>query len=131
MIRSCCERVCNSSTHIPSVKLLHIIQLLGQNPSQGKIKSSLHAVGLSKKDNVDFNELLAVITNVWAEEDTEFELLQAFQKIDKAGNGCIETEEFKRIMLNYGESLTLKELEDMMSMFNTNNHLIYYEGELW
>lgn len=64
-------------------------------------------------------------------EKTELEeIADAFKIFDKNGDGYINEEELKQVMVSLGEQLSPKELEDMMKEADTDGDgLINYQGK--
>jgi calmodulin len=106
-------------------------QLLSQNPSNKQINDALHELGLSGDSivNLTFNDCKDLIWTVWSDSHVGVELRKAFNLIDKNHDGLIDAVEFKELMINYGESVTLGELDEMMKLFDRNHDgKLNYEG---
>ena len=62
-------------------------------------------------------------------EEPEEELKQAFKVFDKDGDGYISADELKEVMKNLGESLSAKEVDDMLKEADINGDgKIDFEG---
>ena len=74
---------------------------------------------------------------IWKEEkidQKQLSLSHAFKKLDQNGNGRIDVDEFKDLMMNKGECLSEKEFDEIMELVDKNNNGqisymgIYYIG---
>ena len=109
---------------------MKLLQLLNQNPTNGQLKTALKEMELSDAPSLSYDEFEGVVWNVWNDSQTENELRDAFKKFDKDGNGFLDFEEFKQVMLSYGEAFTLDELTEMMKLVDVNSdRKIDYEGK--
>lgn len=101
-----------------------VIRAMGQNPSQKDSQQALSKAGLNTKSSLSFEEFKLFAENIWNdEEDESLEniLYSAFKRFDKNQNGSIESSEFRKIMLNYGEPLSSKECDELLMLADVNH----------
>lgn len=111
-----------------------VIRALGQNPSLRDSQQALLKAGISAKSSLTYEELKLYAENIWNDEDDEsFEnlLYSAFKRFDKNQTGLIDFNEFRKIMLNYGEPLSSRECDELMTLADVNHDgKISYLGRL-
>jgi calmodulin len=78
----------------------------------------------------DFRHLMKIIRrDSVRKEDEEKTLRRAFKLFDKDGSGTIDKSELERITTQMGESLSKEELEQMLTLVDTNKDgKIDYDG---
>ena len=123
-------KLSNNEDSLPRDKVIKLAQLIGQNPTFKQMNDAFEACELSDKAELTLDECYAVIWSVWYEIDVDAELREAFSKFDKDRNGFLDKNEFKTAMLSFGETLTEDELNEMLSLVDTNHDgKIDYEGK--
>ena len=105
---------------LPKGKIIDLVRLVGQNPTNELINSALVNCELDNVDELTLENCEALIWSVWYEMDVESELQEAFKKFDKDGNGYLDPTEFKNAMTSYGEALTDEEFDYMMQLVDLN-----------
>ena len=68
---------------------------------------------LENKKEINYEEFLTIINQKDKDVDEEEEVLKAFKVFDKDGNGLININELKDIMLNFGNNWSEEELNEM------------------
>ena len=106
---------------IKSEEALTVIRAVGQNPSQREFKDALNQAKLNNKSTLTYDEFYTFAQIVWEEELAENVLNQAFKKIDTNGNGWIDTNEFRDIMMKSGEPLDQNEFDEIMRLADVNH----------
>ena len=66
--------------------------------------------------SIEFGEFMDLMTREYINYNEEDELMQAFQLIDRDGNGLISEEEIRFFMTSLGETLSASDIEDMISL---------------
>ena len=66
--------------------------------------------------SIEFGEFMDLMTREYINYNEEDELMQAFQLIDRDGNGLISEEEIRFFMTSLGETLSESDIEDMISL---------------
>lgn len=100
---------------------LIVIRAVGQNPSQKEFINALNQANLNNKSTLTYDEFYTFAQIIWEEELAENLLNQAFKKIDSNGNGWIDTNEFRDIMMKSGEPLDQNEFDEIMRLADVNH----------
>ena len=100
---------------------LIVIRAAGQNPSQKEFINALNQANLNNKSTLTYDEFYTFAQIIWEEELAENLLNQAFKKIDSNGNGWIDTNEFRDIMMKSGEPLDQNEFDEIMRLADVNH----------
>ena len=80
---------------------------------------------------IDFEEFLMLMAVKMRDSDPDEEMLEAFRVMDKDSDGVIGHDELKQVMLVLGESLTDREIEEMIGEVDADGDgQITYEGTL-
>ena len=93
----------------------NVMKALGYNLSEKEIT---HLIGENDHDydgKLKYEEVLNMINSRSKEIDTEDELIEAFKIFDKEGKGYIGTDEIKHLLLMIGESMTVEEIEEIIT----------------
>ena len=106
-----------------SIKLILKVDL--DEKSIGKIINEVDEEG----DGIlDFPEFLSLIAKKKINVDFEKELNDTFNSFDESNNGLISAEQLYKIMVKFGENVTLEEVRLLIQEFdNDNDKLINYE----
>ena len=83
--------------------------------------SALSQANLNNKSALTYDEFYTFAQIIWEEELAENVLNQAFKKIDSNGNGWIDTNEFRDIMMKSGEPLDQNEFDEIMRLSDVNH----------
>jgi calmodulin len=74
-------------------------------------------IGLNNKVRggmVDFKKFLNILQNQLDTQDSENDLIQEFSKLDGEGKGKIKESDLRKLMSDYENALTNKEMEEIM-----------------
>jgi Ca2+-binding EF-hand superfamily protein len=109
---------------------MKLVQLVGQNPTKKQMNDALESCSLTHAKELTLQNCEAIVWSVWYEMDVEAELRSAFSKFDKDQNGYLDANEFKSVMLSYGEKLSNDEFKELMKLVDLNHDgKIDYEGK--
>ena len=100
---------------ISAKELANVMEtLVGQKPSMDEITSMIKEVDLNSDSKIELGEFIQLILKNSPDTETEKEVINAFRVFDKEGNGLINTEELKHIMMTIGDKMTEDEAEEMI-----------------
>lgn len=120
----------NKDGFINEEELAAVLKNLGQPADQEEVKRMIKAVDDDSSGNVDFQEFLKMMTHHIDEITYEEELKQVFRAFDHNNNGFISIEELSQAMKTMGEQLTDEDINEMMSMADSDKDgKISFEGK--
>ncbi|XP_023329478.1 neo-calmodulin [Eurytemora carolleeae] len=110
----------NNDGKLSADELKPALRSLGFNPRDSDVQRLIAAAdtngdGVIEYDNQEFMDLLSELDD----DPMSNELLEAFQFLDKDGNGYISSEELRALVTNHG-SMTQAEADEMIRMADTN-----------
>ena len=75
-------------------------------------------------------EFLQLMARKFVEHDLQADVRQAFRMFDRDGNGTINAQELRHVMINLGEKLSEDEVDEMMREADVDGDgEINYEGD--
>ena len=95
-------------------ELANIFKSINIDASDEEIKEIIGKLDLENKTEINYEEFLSIINQKDKDVDEEEEVLKAFKVFDKDGNGLININELKDIMLNIGNNWSEDELNEML-----------------
>ncbi|XP_053382127.1 calmodulin-beta-like isoform X2 [Mercenaria mercenaria] len=110
----------NNDRSISAQELGKAMRFLGMSPTQQEVSYAMTTLDVNGNGRIEFQEfysfMQAEMSKISDGDYTNKEevIRSAFRTFDKDGNGFIEAKELRIAMKKLGESLTDKELEDMM-----------------
>ena len=105
----------NHDGTINSQKIREIMQKLGKNPTEQQLIQIIENVAKPGSDKIRFDDFTDFMEKKNKENDTEIEIINTFQIFAAENNGLIPNEELFHIIRTFGETLTDKEIEDIIS----------------
>jgi len=96
-----------------------ILKSLGHDCNEIELTSMIDDVDTDLDKKINFDEFLLIMNKRSNEIDIEEELMEAFKVFDKDGNGRLESNELRHIMLTLGERLSDEEIEEMINEADT------------
>jgi len=86
---------------------------------------------LTGNGTVDFLEFLQLMARKFVEHDLQADVRQAFRMFDRDGNGTVNAQELRHVMMNLGEKLSEDEVDEMMREADVDGDgEINYEGTI-
>ena len=104
----------NKDGIVNSSELANILKAIDIDASSQEIKEILEEIELEENGEIDFDSFINIVNRREKYVDTEEEVLNAFKIFDKEGNGLININELKHIMLTVGKNLSEPEINDML-----------------
>jgi calmodulin len=86
---------------------------MGVNPTNAELDEMTKETG-GMSGKMDFNQFVTIMCNKMRQEDSEEDLINAFQVFDKEQTGKISAVELKHVMTTLGEILTDQEVDEMI-----------------
>jgi calmodulin len=105
---------------ITSKELGTVMRSLGQNPTEPELQDMINEVDTDGNGTIDFPEFLTMMARKIKETDSDDEIREAFRIIDKDGSGFISASELKQVMIDLGEELTDRVIEEMIREADVN-----------
>ena len=105
----------NHDGTINSQKIREIMQKLGKNPTEQQLIQIIENVAKPGSDKIRFDDFTDFMEKKNKENDTEIEIINTFQIFAAENNGLIPNEELFHIIRTFGETLTDKEIEEIIS----------------
>ena len=84
---------------------------VGQNPTDDELAEMIRIADADGTGDIDFAEFVTLMAHKMADEKSEETLRAAFSVFDTSGDGFIDAEEMRRIMINVGEPVRLIHFE--------------------
>ena len=92
------------------------------------VRKIINEVDEEGNGTLDFPEFLSLISKKKKPVDFEKELNDTFNTFDESNNGLISAEQLFKILVKFGESVTLEEVKVLIKEFDhDNDKLINYE----
>ena len=88
--------------------------LTGEKPSLDEINSMIKEVDLNSDGKIELEEFITLMMKNSPDTQQEEEVINAFRLFDKEGNGLIQTDELKHIMMTIGDKMTEDEADEMI-----------------
>ena len=100
--------------NVNTKELANIFKAINIDASDEEIKDIIKKIDLEDKKEINYDEFLTIINQREKDVDEEEEVLKAFKVFDKDGNGLININELKDIMLNVGNNWSENEINEML-----------------
>ena len=100
---------------ISAKELANVMEtLIGQKPSMDEINSMIKEVDLNSDGKIELEEFITLMMKNNPDSQQEEEVINAFRVFDKEGNGLIQTDELKHIMMTIGDKMTEAGADEMI-----------------
>jgi len=91
-----------------------VMRALGLNPTDDELTQMVKEVDIDGNGEVDFEEFCTMMVRRMEDTDGDEEILEAFQVIDRDGDGFITESDLKDLLANLGDKVTEEEISDMI-----------------
>ncbi|XP_040081728.1 calmodulin-like protein 4 isoform X1 [Oryx dammah] len=98
---------------IKATDLLMVMRCLGASPTPGEVQRHLQTHRIDRNGELDFSTFLTIMHMQIKQEDPKKEILLAMLMADKEKKGYIMASELRSKLMQLGEKLTHKEVEDL------------------
>ena len=100
---------------ISAKELANVMEtLIGQKPSMDEINSMIKEVDLNSDGKIELEEFITLMMKNNPDSQQEEEVINAFRVFDKEGNGLIQTDELKHMMMTIWDKMTEAEADEMI-----------------
>ncbi|XP_023330204.1 calmodulin isoform X3 [Eurytemora carolleeae] len=96
---------------IPTKLLGQVLRFVGENPSEAEIQDMMNEVDASSTGSFRFPSFLVMMARKYDDNSAEDEIREAFKVFDSDGNGFINRQELRYVMMNLGENMEEEEIE--------------------
>lgn len=97
---------------IPTTSLGIAVRSLGHSPTEAELASLCSRAGSS----VSFDEFVKVVGSLKDTKLDESDLVAAFRVLDKDGDGMIDAQELKQVLMTRGERLSEEDATALVSL---------------
>ena len=104
----------NKDGNVTSDELANILKAININASDEEIKEIIEELELEGNNEINFENFVSMVNRREKDVDTEEEVLKAFKFFDKEGNGLININDLKHIMITVGKNISEAEIDDML-----------------
>ncbi len=102
----------NGDGTITTKELGTVLRSVGQNPTETELQDMINEVDADGNNSIDFNEFLTILARKMKNTEYENKIKVAFKVFDK--DGFISAAELRHLLINLGEKLIDKEVEQMI-----------------
>ena len=104
----------NKDGNVTLDELANILKAINISSSDEEIKEIIMELELEGNDEINFENFVSIVNRRDKDVDNEEEVIKAFKFFDKEGNGLININELKNIMLSVGKNISEEELNDIL-----------------
>lgn len=105
----------NDGTISPN-EVKDILKALELCSTEEQVSKMMKEADIDGSGGIEFGEFLQLMTKRYQRRDTSEELRRMFVVFDIDKSGTISQEEIKEVLTKMGESITTKEVEDMIAI---------------
>ncbi|XP_076820890.1 calmodulin-like protein 4 isoform X2 [Clavelina lepadiformis] len=102
--------------------LITVMRSLGASPTLRELKLHLQELKKGKTDYLDFSQFLKIWQKQMSKENITNEITEALKLTDDSNKGLIAASELRRILMNTGEKLSHKEVDQIFRAANVRNN---------
>ena len=117
----------NKDGNVNSIELANILKAIDINASDEEIKEIIAEIDLEGNGEINFEKFVSIVNRRDKDVDNEEEVLNAFKLFDKEGNGLININDLKHIMLTCGNNFSETEINDLLKADIDMDGYINYE----
>jgi len=110
----------NNDGTITTQEMTIAMRELGLNPSEQEVRKLIKDADTNADKKIDFGEFCGLLKKHQQIRDVVVNLQKAFKEFDANGDGFISREELRYAMTRLGESLSDKELDEMVDAADVN-----------
>lgn len=119
----------NSSGSIDATELKALMNSIGQHPTDDEVADMVSRADADGSGSVDFYEFVTLMAHKMASPGDDRGLRNAFALFDHSGDGFLEADELRRLMINLGENVTLDDINEVIQRVDSNGDGVISEQE--
>ena len=96
---------------ITTKQLGPLLRQCGENPTEADIQDMVNEIDSDASGYLQFPAFLNLMAKKYSDNNAEDEIREAFRVFDSDGNGFINRQELRAVMMNLGEKLNEEEIE--------------------
>jgi len=100
---------------IDAAELKSLMASVGQVPTDAEVNEMVRLADADGSGSIDFPEFVTLMAHKMAEADSEEIIRGAFSVFDYTGDGFIDAEELRNLMINVGEPATIEDVRQVLS----------------
>lgn len=100
---------------IDAAELKSLMASVGQVPTDAEVNEMVRLADADGSGSIDFPEFVTLMAHKMAEADSEERIRGAFSVFDYTGDGFIDAEELRNLMINVGEPATIEDVRQVLS----------------
>lgn len=113
---------------IDAAELKDLMASVGNVPTDEEVQEMVRIADADGSGSIDFPEFVTLMAHKMAETESLELVQEAFKIFDDSGDGYISAAEMRRIMINIGEPVTMKDCETLIREVDANGDgLISFE----
>ncbi|XP_053395923.1 calmodulin-like isoform X2 [Mercenaria mercenaria] len=90
------------------------VRSLGQNPSEDDIKKMIKEADKKGSGFIEEKDFISTVAKFWKPVNSEDDVIDAFRVFDREGTGYLDAKQLKHVLLNLGEKLDEKEVDELL-----------------
>jgi len=105
---------------IDATELKQLMASVGQVPSDEELHEMIRIADADGSGSVDFCEFVTLMAHKMADPKSENHVKAAFSLFDFSGDGFIQAEEMRRVLMNVGEPVTIEDVNGLIKEVDSN-----------
>lgn len=101
-------------------ELGNIMKSLGYEHTETELEDMIYEVCKDSEKKINFEQFMSIMNKRGKEVDLVEEYTEAFRVFDRDGNGTINKDELKQILITLGDSISPEEVEYMLRDSDVN-----------
>ena len=114
---------------IDATELKALMNSIGQHPTDDEVADMISRADADGSGSVDFYEFVTLMAHKMASPGDDRGLRNAFALFDHSGDGFLEADELRRLMINLGENVTLDDINEVIRRVDSNGDGVISEQE--
>ena len=120
---------CCCAGSIDAAELKALMNSIGQYPTDDEVVDMITRADADGSGSVDFYEFVTLMAHKMASPGGDKGLRNAFALLDHSGDGYLEADELRRLMINLGENVTLDDVNEVIRKVDSNGDGVISEQE--
>jgi len=99
---------------IDATELKALMASVGQIPTDDELSEMIRIADADGSGSVDFYEFVTLMAHKMADTKDQSSLKASFSLFDHSGDGFIDSDEMRRLMINVGEPVTIEDVNELI-----------------